>query len=413
MTVSGLQIFVLEKSCGGQHDVGVVGSVGEELLVDDGEKVGAHQSADDFIVVGADRRGIRVVNEQRLNGRDHLWHDRRIQRSAELHHVDDTSGASQSFPHQLVHFERFAIQTESTAERELESATDLLPRPDQTGQHGDRTHGHAAAVGALDAVVDADHGRARGGVFAGEFADVAGGNAGPVGNLFRRILLGASLQVFEAHGVAGDVIGVEKIFVDDDVHQAERESGIGAGMDRQVPIGALRGARAIGIDDHQLRALAASFCDEGPEMNVVAVNIRAPGDDVARMHKLFRLGAKLDANHRFQAFFASTGADAALQLRSAQAVEETAVHGSAVERAQGSAVRVGQDGFAAVFGNDPAQAMRDLVESLVPGNAFKSPFSRWSDGMAGRGRPALHGSCTFRLDPSHGIEHAVGRVHAV
>ncbi len=143
----------------------------------------------------------------------------------------------------------------------------------------------------------------------------------------------ASLQVFETHGVARDVVGVEKIFVDDDVHQAERERGIGAGIDGQVPVGQLRGARAVGIDDHQLRAFAASFFDEGPEMNVVAVNVRAPGDDVARMRKLFRLGAELDANHRFQAFFAGGGADAALQLRSAQAVEEAAVHGSAVERA--------------------------------------------------------------------------------
>ena len=76
----------------------------------------------------------------------------------------------------------------------------------------------------------------------------------------------------------------------------------------------LRGARAVGIDDDQLRSFAASFFDEGPEMNVVAVNIRSPGDDVARMRKLFRLSAKFDANHGFQACFASRGADATLQL---------------------------------------------------------------------------------------------------
>src|SRR5208337_3420403 len=105
--------------------------------------------------------------------------------------------------------------------RELESATEVFPRPDQTRQHGDGAHGHAAALGALDAIVDADHGRAHGGVLAGEFADVTGGYAGPVGNFFGRILLGASLQVFEAEGVARDVVGIEKIFADDDVHQAE------------------------------------------------------------------------------------------------------------------------------------------------------------------------------------------------
>src|SRR5260370_535720 len=41
VAVSGLEVFVVEKSSGGEHDVGVVGSVGEELLVDHGEKVGA------------------------------------------------------------------------------------------------------------------------------------------------------------------------------------------------------------------------------------------------------------------------------------------------------------------------------------------------------------------------------------
>src|SRR5208282_2546109 len=160
----------------------------------------------------------------------------------------------------------------------------------------------------------------------------------------------------------------------------------------------------VGIDDDQLRAFAASLFDEGPEMNVVAVNIRSPGDDVARMRKLLRLGAELDANHRFQAFFAGGGADAALQLRSAQAVEETAVHGSAVERPQRASVRVGQDGFAAVFGNDPAQTVRNFVQSLVPGDALKSRFIRWSDG---RPRPSFpQGSRPFWLHPSHRIQHA-------
>src|SRR5258706_275186 len=86
-------------------------------------------------------------------------------------------------------------------------------------------------------------------------------------------------------------------------------------------------------------------------MDVVAMNIRAPGDDVARLRKLFRLGAELDANHRFQAFLAGGGADAALQLRSAQTVEETAVHGNAVKRAQRSSLGGWQDGIGAVVGH--------------------------------------------------------------
>src|SRR6202521_3483547 len=82
-------------------------------------------------------------------------------------------------------------------------------------------------------------------------------------------------------------------------------------------------------------------------------------------------------------------------------MEETAVHGSTVECAERSTVRVGQDGFGAVFGSDPAQALRNFVESLVPGYALKS--RRWSDG---RPRP-------LRLHSSHRIQHPIRRVHAV
>ncbi len=157
-------------------------------------------------------------------------------------------------------------------------------------------------------------------------------------------------------------------------------------------------------------------------MNVVAVNIRAPGNDVPRMRKLFRLGAELNANHRLQAFFACRGADAALQLRSAQAVEETAVHGSAVERAQRASVRVGQDRFAPVFGNDPAQAMRNFVKSLVPGDALPNSrrdsrprLSMRSAAPLQCGAGALSRVCLRSLGsyPSHRIQHATRRVHAV
>src|SRR5208337_1705616 len=258
-------------------------------------------------------------------------------------------------------------------------------------------------------IVDTDYGGTHAGILARELDDVASGDAGPLRDFFGRILLRARFQVFETHRVAGNVVGVVEIFVDDDVHQAERQRGIGAGIDRQVPVGALGRARAIGIDNHQLRAFAASLFDKRPEMDVVAMNVRCPGNDVARVRELLRLGAELDANHRFQALFAGAGANAALQLRGAQAMEETPIHGSAVERAQCASVGVGQDGFAAVLGNGPAQAMGDFVEGLVPGNAPKRTL--WS---GGRPRPSFpQRSAPFRFRSYHRIKHALRRVHAV
>src|SRR5664279_1791752 len=80
---------------------------------------------------------------------------------------------------------------------------------------------------------------------------------------------------------------------DDDVHQAKGEGNVGTGIDRDVPIGEASGARAIGIDHYQLGAIAPRLVDERPEMNVVAVNVRGPGDDVLRVAELFGLGPNL------------------------------------------------------------------------------------------------------------------------
>jgi len=180
---------VFEKGCGGEHDVGVVGGVGEKLLVDHGEKVGPPESADDFIVVGADRCRIRTVYEQRLDRR----RGQSVECAAQLHHVDDAGGTSQGFLHQLGHLERFGVQAESTAGRELEATAKVLPRSDETGQHGDGAHRHTASVGALNAVVDADYGRPHGGILAGELADVAAEM--PVQwATFSAILLGATFR---------------------------------------------------------------------------------------------------------------------------------------------------------------------------------------------------------------------------
>ena len=169
----------------------------------------------------------------------------------------------------------------------------------------------------------------------------------------------------------GDVVGVEQVLADDDVHHAEGERDVGAGIDGQIPVGAGGGAGAVRIDDHQLGAVAARFLDEGPEVDVVAVDVRAPGDDVARVRELLRLGAELGAVHRLDADFPGDGADGAVQLRGAQAMKEAAVHGRAVEHAERAAVGVRKNGFGAVLARDLLEAGGDFVERFVPGDALE------------------------------------------
>ena len=172
------------------------------------------------------------------------------------------------------------------------------------------------------------------------------------------------------------------------MHEAEGQRGVGAGIDGEIPVGALRGASAVGIDDDELGAAAARLCDEGPQVNIVAVNVCAPGDDVAGMRELLGLGAELDAENGFEALFAGGGTDGALELGGAETMEEAAVHGSAIERAERAAVGVGQNGFGADVVGDAAEAVSDFVEGFVPGDAGEGVGRAIGrEVFAGRGKP--------------------------
>ena len=153
---------------------------------------------------------------------------------------------------------------------------------------------------------------------------------------------------------------------DDDVHHREGECAIGTGIDGQIPVGTGGGASAVGIDDDQLCAFAARLHNVGPEMDVVAVNVRSPRDDVARMDELIRLGAELDAEYGFDAGLAGGRTDGAFEFRSSEATEKAAIHGTAIEGTQSSAIGIRQNSFAAEFSDDAVEAVSDFVQGFVP-----------------------------------------------
>ena len=70
---------------------------------------------------------------------------------------------------------------------------------------------------------------------------------------------------------------------------------VGSRLDPQVLIRKRRGAGLIGIDHDQLRSLAPRRFDKWPQVNIVPVNICAPGDDQAGVHKVLGRRAELDA----------------------------------------------------------------------------------------------------------------------
>ncbi len=72
VAVGALNVGVLEEGGGGQHVVGVVGGVGEEELVDDGEEIGAREAAAHGVLVGRDRAGVGVVDEEGVDAAGRL-----------------------------------------------------------------------------------------------------------------------------------------------------------------------------------------------------------------------------------------------------------------------------------------------------------------------------------------------------
>ena len=141
-----------------------------------------------------------------------------------------------------------------------------------------------------------------------------------------------------------------------------------------------------------------------PEVNVVAVDVRAPGDDQLRAMKLLGVGAELAAVDGEDGVAAGGGADGAVELGGAEPMEEAAVHGAVAEHADGAGVAVGQDGFGAVLLGDGREPMRRSASSASSQEmrsklSASLPGGQWTLGDAGAA--------------AHGIEQPIGRVDAI
>ncbi len=88
------------------------------------------------------------------------------------------------------------------------------------------------------------------------------------------------------------------------------------------------------------------------------------------------------------------GADRPVEQARAEGVEEAAVHAPVGEQPHVAGVRVGEDRLRTEAGADRAEAFRDRVESLVPGDALEPPLSLAPDAL-------------------HRVEEAIGAVDAL
>ena len=291
---------------------------------------------------------------------------------AQARHVDDARRAlERARQHQIGPLQSRRVECEGSAGGELQPPAELLPGADQRGQHANRARGRPAVLRTLYAVVQADHGRRTGRVLACQALDVGCGDARQTGNMLRRVGLNVFAQGLKSVGMLGDIIPVVEPFLDDDVHQAKRQGRVRARLDGDMPVSGAGGAGAVWVDDHQPRAVAPCFFDEGPQVNVIAVDIRGPRDDVPGMAEMFRVGAQLFPVDRYQGIAARGRADRAIEPRGAEPVKEAAIHGPIAEHTHRSRVGVGQDGLRTVLLGDVPQPFRDQVQCLIPADGFE------------------------------------------
>src|SRR6185369_17908736 len=76
---------------------------------------------------------------------------------------------------------------------------------------------------------------------------------------------------------------------DDDVHHRQCERGIGAWLDRNMPVCFPCRARAHRVDDDNLRTLLLCLSNDRPQMQVGADGIASPNDDVLRVFETLRI----------------------------------------------------------------------------------------------------------------------------
>ena len=89
--------------------------------------------------------------------------------------------------------------------------------------------------------------------------------------------------------------------------------------------------------------VASRLLHHRPQMNVIAVDIRAPGDNQLCQLVVFGGRPQLFSIHQVPRDPASFGADRAVELASAQAVKETPVHRPEPQHADRPRIAVGQN----------------------------------------------------------------------
>ena len=266
----------------------------------------------------------------------------------------------------------------------------MTPGADERREAEDRPVRLTALRVVLHRHTDPDGRRLAGGEFTGQRADVVGRDPGEFLHSFGRERRGALGELIEPGCVLVDVVVVGQPFRDDDVHHSQSQRGVGPRADAHEPVGASRGLASVGVDHHDLGALALRLADERPEMEVGTDDVAAPDHDVARVGQALGVDEGGPQGHEIGAAPAGA-AEGALRDRGAEAVHERVHDVEPVQDPHIPQVAVGQDRLGAELVAQRGEPVTDLRDGLGPVDPFETAFALLADAV-------------------HGVEQAVGMV---
>ena len=313
------------------------------------------------------------------------------QRIADRRHVDRARRAA----NQIGTLQCSSVDRKRTRRRQQRASGRIAPRADERRQARGRAHRIAAAVRALHAIVEANRRRLDRAVIVRKPQHLIGRDAAGLRSAFRRPFGGARRERVEPDGVTLDVISIDEIIRDQNMHDAVRERRVRSGQKRDVLMTLFRRRASIRIDGDDARAAPFRFLHARPQMQIRRDRIAAPDHDQPAVLELLEVHPDRCADDRYPSRFACSRANRAVEERCAQPMEKSAIHRLTLNETHRPAIAVRHDRLRAVRRfDDGSEALCDFVQRFIPRNAREASFA-------------------FAADTAHRVQNAIGRVRAI
>ncbi len=152
----------------------------------------------------------------------------------------------------------------------------MAPGPGENRKAAERSEEHGSLLMVLGADQGPDEALRCGAVGPGQLFDLIGLDAADLRRSDRIPRCDMGSQLFEAQGMLRDVLVIDQVVPDQDVHHAQHQGDVGAGERLDRPVCGLGGDGADRVDDHDPGPVRPGLLDERPKMAVGEASVGPP-----------------------------------------------------------------------------------------------------------------------------------------